>query len=165
MLTKAEFLASLQREHDITLHLVSKLTPVLAEFRLSPGQRSTLELLRYLTVQIEGTLGFFLTASWDGWETAEEAAKGLTLDQIPGALAAQMTRVQAQLAAFDETTFAARRCTTFSGHETTLAHALLEHTLKFAVAYKMQLFLQAKAAGPELGSSNLWAGKDPAPKN
>ena len=75
MLTKAEFLASLQREHDITLHLVSKLTPVLAEFRLSPGQRSTLELLRYLTVQIEGTLGFFLTASWDGWETAEEAAK------------------------------------------------------------------------------------------
>jgi hypothetical protein len=165
MLTKAEFLASLQREHDITLHLVSKLTPVLAEFRLSPGQRSTLELLRYLTVQIEGTLSFFLTASWDGWETAEEAAKSLTLEQIPDALADQMSRVQAQLATLDEAAFAARRCTTFSGQEAALAHALFEHTLKFAVAYKMQLFLQAKAAGAELGSSNLWAGKDPAPKN
>ena len=164
MLTKAEFLASLQRENDITLHLVSKLTPAQADFRFSPEQRSTIELLRYLAVQLEGTIGFYLTGSWDTWEKSEAAAKELTLAQIPAALTAQFAAVQAQLASIDEAAFATRRCTTFSGQETGFASALLEYTLKFAVAYKMQLFLQAKASGSVLVSSNLWAGKDPAPK-
>jgi hypothetical protein len=164
MLTKAEFLATLKREHDITLHLVAKLTPAQADFRFTPGQRSTLELLRYLCVHLEGTVDFHLTNGWAGWEKAEAAAKDLTLAQIPAALAAQWTRVEALLAPLDEAAFASRRSKTFQGDDIAFNAALLENTLKFSVAYKMQLFLQAKAAGVTLVSSNLWAGRDPAPK-
>jgi hypothetical protein len=49
-LTKAELIGSLQNEVRILLHLASKIDPVMLDYRPAPKQRSTLELLRYLTI-------------------------------------------------------------------------------------------------------------------
>jgi hypothetical protein len=39
------------------------------------------------------------------------------------------------------------------------------NVMKWAVAYKMQLFLYIKANGNhDINTSNLWRGVDPAPK-
>ena len=47
------------------------------------------------------------------------------------------------------------------GTPTTVSAGLMDMTLKCFVAYRMQLFLQAKAAGnPSLGTVNCWAGMD-----
>jgi hypothetical protein len=45
--------------------------------------------------------------------------------------------------------------------DTTLGRALVETTLKWLTAYRMQLFLYAKASGNEkIGTANNWAGVD-----
>ena len=50
VLTKSEIIASLQHEVRILLHLASKIDRSQLEYRPTPKQRSTIELLQYLTV-------------------------------------------------------------------------------------------------------------------
>ena len=49
VLTKSELIASLQNEVRILLHLASKIDRAQLDYRPTPKQRSTLELLRYST--------------------------------------------------------------------------------------------------------------------
>ena len=49
-ITKEQLVASLQNEVRILLHLVSKIDRSQLNYRPTPGQRSTLELLRYLSI-------------------------------------------------------------------------------------------------------------------
>lgn len=165
MLTKAEFLASLQREADITSHLVAKLRPEHLAFRLTPAQRSLQELIVFMATQYAGSVAFLTTGSWDAWGAYAKLNADLTPATFAEHMARQVTEVHRLLQDISEQDFARRVVKTPTGVETTLANALLEVTLKWAAGYKMQLFLQAKAAGlGELGTSNLWHGKDPAPK-
>jgi hypothetical protein len=77
----------------------------------------------------------------------------------------QLTAVERLLAVVPDAEFPTRMVKTPAGDPIPLASALLEFPLKWAPAYRMQLFLQAKAAGlSELNSSNLWRGHDPKPK-
>jgi hypothetical protein len=49
IITKSELLASLQKEVRILLHLASKIDRSQLDYRPTPKQRSTLELLQYLS--------------------------------------------------------------------------------------------------------------------
>ncbi len=165
MLTKAAFLASLEREAAITKHLVSKLDAGHLDHRFSAPQRSIGELLDYLAVQLEGTVAWFLHGNWDRWEQLENQVKGLTPSAFAAAMDRQMAAVRTLLAPVSDAELATRRVKTPAGDDIALGDALVEFTLKFAVAYKMQLFLQAKHAGlSSLGSHDLWRGTDAPPK-
>ena len=48
-LTKEELIGSLQNEVRILQHLCTKIEPTMVDYRPTPKQRSTIELLRYLT--------------------------------------------------------------------------------------------------------------------
>ena len=158
MLTKNEFLTSLAREIDATAALGARLGPQHLDFRLTPAQRSTQELLEYLTVHLAAGLGFFVTGSWDLWERRSEQAKGVAPAAFPAAMQAQYQAVERMLAPISDARFVTMQVRHWSGKRMTLAEACSEYLLKFAVAYKMQLFLQVKAAGlSELGSAELWA--------
>ena len=50
VLNKSELIASLQHEVRILLHLASKIDRATLDYRPSPKQRSTIELLKYLSV-------------------------------------------------------------------------------------------------------------------
>ena len=50
VLTREELVASLQNEVRILLHLASKIDRSQLDYRPTANQRSTLELLRYLTM-------------------------------------------------------------------------------------------------------------------
>jgi hypothetical protein len=157
MLTLPEFLASLQREAAITKHLVSKLDAGHLDHRLTEKQRSLGELIEYLAIQLEGCVSYFVTGSWDRWEALEKEVAGLTPSAFPAAMDRQMAAVERLLAGADLT----KPVPLPPGGEAPLGVALLEFTLKFAVTYKVQLFLQAKHAGlGELNSKNLWRGSD-----
>ena len=52
VMTKLELLASLQNETRILLHLASKIDHAQLDYRPTPKQHSTIELLRYLTLPI-----------------------------------------------------------------------------------------------------------------
>jgi len=49
VLTKAELIALPRKEVRLLLHLTTKIDPDMLDYRPTPKQRSTLELLRYLT--------------------------------------------------------------------------------------------------------------------
>ena len=50
VLTKQELIQILQNEVRILVHLCGKVKPEMLDYRPTPKQRSTIELLRYLTV-------------------------------------------------------------------------------------------------------------------
>ena len=50
VLTKSELIASLQNEVRILLHLASKIDRAMLDYRPTPKQRSTIELLKYLSM-------------------------------------------------------------------------------------------------------------------
>ena len=54
VLTKSEFISQLQHEVHILLHLASKVDRNKLDYRPTPKQRSTLELLQYLSRRREG---------------------------------------------------------------------------------------------------------------
>jgi hypothetical protein len=161
MLSKPEFLAALKRETTILSHLAAQLKPRHLPFRFTPPQRSTLELLQYLTINAQAGVGYYLTGSWDHWEELEAASKGVNLRNFSAALKAQERSVARLLATVGDG-WETRMVKPMSGKGRTLplATALFETTLTMCVGYRMQLFLQAKAAGlAKLGSPDLWAGK------
>lgn len=165
MLSKAELLASLARETSLTKHLVTKLDAGHLDHRLSAAQRSLGELLDYLAVQQAGSVAYFLTGSWDRWEALEKQVKNLQPSAFAAAMDAQTDEVQRLLAPLSDADLVTRKSKTPKGDDIALGTALLEYTLKWTVSYKMQLFLQAKHAGlSTLVSSNLWHGRDAAPK-
>ena len=162
MLTKPEFLAALKRESKILTHLASRLGDKHLAFRFTPPQRSTLELLQYLTINAQASVTYYLNGSWDHWDALDAAAKGVDLAAFPQALKAQERAVAKLLAPISEKAWRTKLVTPMSGkgRKLTLDTALFETTLTMCIGYRMQLFLQGKAAGlGELKSSDLWVGK------
>ena len=166
MLTKTEFLAALKREEKILIHLSTKLESKHLDFRLTPPQRSTRELLQYLTINALAGTTYFVTGSWDHWQPMADKAKAIDLAGFAAAMKKQNQAVAKLLKPISDKAFITRKVTSITGKGTLpLAQALFENTLNWCIGYRMQLFLQAKAAGlSEIGTSNLWMGKDSAKK-
>lgn len=162
MLTKPEFLAALKRETRILSHLASGLRAKHLGFRFTPPQRSTLELLQYLTINAQAGVTYFLNGNWDHWDALEATAKRVDLASFPAALKAQERTVARLLAQVSDQAWRSRMVGQLSGKgpKRPLGAALFDSTLTTCIGYRMQLFLQAKAAGlKQLKSSDLWAGK------
>src|SRR5437764_12192693 len=91
MIDKRQFLDSCLHEIRVVVHLATKGLPGTHDWRPTSKQRSTLELLQYLTTAAIVPARAMVTGSWDGAEATEEAAGAVT----PATFAAAMTR-QAQ---------------------------------------------------------------------
>ena len=165
VLTKAELIGSLQNEVRILLHLASKVERDALDYRPSEKQRSTLELLQYLTimgpelVQAARRGGFDVAA----WTHAEEAAKSRDFDETVAAIAAQKKEYARLIDEISDAEF--RETITIFGNPTTRGAFIVNMVLSGCAAYRTQLFLYLKACGrEELSTMNLWAGTDaPAP--
>ena len=68
VLIKSELIAQLQKEVDILLHLASKIDRAQLDYRPTPKQRSTLDLLRYLSIMgpslVQGAKTTFDSEAW-----------------------------------------------------------------------------------------------------
>ncbi|MGE0447399.1 MAG: hypothetical protein AB7P99_19410, partial [Vicinamibacterales bacterium] len=105
-LTKSELIASLQNEVRILLHLCSKIEPQMLDYRPTPKQRSTIELLKYLTVMGPALVtaakkGFDMEA----WGAADKVAQGRNFEQTMTALAAQADTYAALLGDYTDADF------------------------------------------------------------
>ena len=165
MFTKSEFIAALARESTIAKHLASKLQTEHLGFRFTPAQRSTAELLQYYATFMSGTVAYFVSGNFDAWDGYEASNVGVTPATFGAALDRQIAEVTRLLEPVSDAEFATRGSKDFAGEPMPLVTLLTERTLAFATGYKMQLFLQAKAAGlSTLATPNLWFGVDPKPK-
>ena len=164
ILTKSELIGSLQNEVRILLHLAGKIDRSMLDYRPTPKQRSTIELLRYLTVMGPALIqnaqggGFDIAA----WTTAEKAANARDFDQTLAALAAQRDVYATLLGSMSDEDFRAE--IDMFGSKTTRGSFIVNMVLCGCAAYRTQLFLYLKACGrEELTTMNLWGGADPAP--
>ena len=161
VLTKSELIAAMQHEVHILLHLAGKIDRAQLDYRPTPKQRSTLDLLKYLSymgpVMVEAAnAGGFDRAAWGA---ATQAAEARTFDETLAAIAAQRDTYAAQLGAMSDADF--RVEIEMFGRRTSRGAFLVNTVLCGYAAYRTQLFVYLKACGrEELNTMNLWAGVD-----
>jgi hypothetical protein len=164
VLTKSELIASLQHEVRILLHLAGKAEPTMRDYRPTPKQRSTVELLKYLTIMGPSLVRATKAGAFDpaAWGAAEQQAAARDWDQTLAAIGAQQDVYAAEIGAMSDDDF--RGEIEMFGRKTTRGQFLVNFVLCGHAAYRTQLFCYLKACGrEELGTMNLWGGMDPAP--
>ena len=161
VLTKSELIASLQHEVHVLLHLASKIDRAQLDYRPTPKQRSTFELLKYLSymgpvmVEAANAGGFDRNA----WGTETQAAEMRDFDETLAAIAAQRDTYASRLGAMSDADF--RVEIEMFGRRTSRGAFLVNTVLCGYAAYRTQLFVYLKACGrDELNTMNLWAGVD-----
>src|SRR6476620_10431879 len=83
VLTKSELIGSLQNEVRILLHLASKIDRAQLDYRPTPKQRSTIELLKYLSVMGPALVKSTKAGAFDApaFTTALQATESMSFDQ------------------------------------------------------------------------------------
>ena len=160
VLTKEELVASLQNEIRILLHLAGKVDRNQLDYRPSPKQRSTIELLRYLTYMGPSLLPAIKTGTFDGeaFGKAQSAAAAMNFDQVVAALE-KLSSYYGQLASWSDSDF--REEMDMFGRKYSRGSHIVNLVLSGHAAYRTQLFLYLKSCGrDELNTMNLWAGMD-----
>lgn len=161
VLTKSELLESLRHEARILLHLSGKIDRAMLDYRPTPKQRSTLELLQYLTIMGPMLVKAANAGRFDpaAWTAAEQGAATRDFDRTVAAIEAQGDEYAALLADWTDADF--RTPVDIFGSSTTKGAFLVNLVIAGHAAYRTQLFCYLKSCGrDELNTMNLWAGVD-----
>jgi hypothetical protein len=166
VLVKSELIAQLQKEVDILLHLASKIDRSQLDYRPTPKQRSTLDLLRYLSIMgpslVQGAKTKFDT---EAWQASTKAAAARDLDQTLAVIAGQKELYAKELGSMSDADFRSEM-DGFDGSKITRGLFIVNLVLCGHAAYRTQLFTYLKACGrEELGTMNLWYGVDVPAQN
>lgn len=165
MITRDQLVAMMSRECDLCVHLHSKIPPGSMDFRFTPPQRSTAELLRYLSFIGLGAVRSMAAGNWEPYVALDKEAAKLDPKDFPAAMARQKAALRAALAEISDDDFRRKSFAQPWGVTVPLGQAIVELGYASLVAYRMQLFLHAKAAGnASIGTSNCWGGMDEPPK-
>ena len=162
VLTKAELIAALQHEVRILVHLAGKVDRAKLDYRPTPKQRSTIELLKYLSMMGPTIIRYAKSNSMDPalWSDATKAAEARDFDQSVAAIAAQADEYATLLGDMTDADFRGE-VKSFDGSTTSRGAFIVNLVLGGCAAYRTQLFLYLKACGrDELSTMNLWAGAD-----
>ncbi|MCM3881411.1 MAG: hypothetical protein ND807_14985 [Vicinamibacterales bacterium] len=164
VLSKSELISALQKEVRILVHLAGKIDRAQLDYRPTAKQRSSLELLRYLSYMgpmlIETAKSSFDPAAW---QAAAGDAGACGFDEILARITAQSDTYASLLSAMPDADFRTEM-TGFDGQKTTRGAFIVQYVLGGHAAYRTQLFVYLKACGrEELTTANLWRGVDPKP--
>jgi hypothetical protein len=152
----------MRHETKVIQHLATKVPSAQLDWRPTPGQRSTLELLRYLTTCALVPTRAMIAGNWDDAEALENASGDVTPGDFAAAMDRQMQAVEQAIRAIPDEDLLTKATTAPWGTPTVLGISLVDYCLKPLVAYRMQLFLYAKESGnAALGPANCWVGRDP----
>ena len=157
MLSKNDIRDTLVNEYQVIKQLISKLPEGSEEYRISPTQRSTIELVRYLSlvgpaiVHAANDNGF----AWFG-ENAPKV-ESLTLAEAPTYIDGAVAEMQHLFDGMSDEDFANREVHVEGMGDWTVQTWLLNTACKFLPAYKLMLFHHAKACGnTELDTWDSW---------
>jgi hypothetical protein len=165
VLTKEELIGSLQNEVRILSHLITKIDRSMIDYRPTPKQRSTFELLKYLSMMGPTIIRYTLapTPDFGVWTEAAQAAEARDFDQTVATLEAQSKEYAQLLGGLSDDDFRVE-VTGFDGRKVSRGSFIVNYVLAGCAAYRTQLFLYLKACGrEELGTMNLWGGVDAPP--
>jgi len=166
MLTAEELKSTLSEEIRLIRHLATKLDPGRMEWRPSDGQRTTIELLRYLTLCGIGPVIAMLADDWELISGMAEEHEDMGLDGFDAAMEAQERQLHEALDGISASELQEREAKLPWGASMPLSQAFLTTSVRFLTAYRMQLFLYAKQSGAsELSTYNAWMGMDAPEKS
>lgn len=160
MYTKENLIASIENECRIIKHLATKIPADTEDYKPTEGQRTTLELLRYLaTIVVNGTHVIY-EGNTEAYKTSPLIGDDVTMENFATKMDEQLVMWKEMMQKFDDAQLATV-INIYGMGEMTKGRYLVENLLKWAAAYKMQLFVYIKASGnTSLGTSNLWGGMD-----
>ena len=165
VLTRGELIASLRNEVRILVHLAGKVDRSKLDYRPTPGQRSTLELLQYMAIMGPTQVAVIKAGAFNrpalsaAWSPAEAEAKAMNFDQAVSAIEKQSDEYARHLNEWTEADF--RGEIDMFGHKSTRGSLLVNLVLSGYAAYRTQLFCYLKSCGrEELNTMDLWAGVD-----
>lgn len=168
-MTKQQILDAVKEENKILTHLFSKIKP--DQFQFSPGEkmRTIEELLRYISYAGVSVIHWYhnnLNAIEDKelFKNVVDKAAAMDINKFPEALEEQYTAIETLLNNYSNEDLATKTVKRFSGQESPFGEAIVNSSLKYLTAYRMQLFLYLKLGQPELNTYNCWMGIDPPPK-
>jgi hypothetical protein len=164
VLDKSELISALQHETRILVHLAGKIDPAQIDYRPTASQRSTIELLRYLSLMGPQLTRACVTGTFDpaAWGAADGAAKGRDLAATIAEIASHGDTYAALLADVSDDDL--RATISLFGSSGSRGARLVSLVLSGCAAYRTQLFCYLKSCGrDELNTMNLWAGMDAPP--
>jgi hypothetical protein len=157
MITPQQYLDLIGKEFAIIRHLAAKLQDSDMEYRPSSAQRSTLELLQYISMLFDTSAEAFVTGNTSIWAQRHETSKSLTLAEFDSTMGAQELAFHAWFNQLSSEQLAEE--VDFWSVAPRSVHFM--NALRWASAYKMQLFLYMKSMGySELNTMNAWVGLD-----
>lgn len=162
MIDKQQVLEAIELELHVIEHLFGKLPreswQQTLDHRPSPEQRSVLDLLRYLSYAGIGGCLAAVEGGFEGFRRVAKRAEEMDADEFPAAMARQRQEIAEVFAGITDEDLASRKSKNPLGQELTLGRALLELPFRWLVAYRMQLFLYAKAVGADIWTPDCWYG-------
>jgi hypothetical protein len=161
MLTVEHYIKSFAKECVISVRLYGRLPPGGLDYRPTAGQRSTLELLRYLSYGPYNGVRRILAGDWTQGRPASEVTRDMPPSDFPGRMAWQAEEVARLVRSASPVDLLETDFIFPWGETLKKGEALVAHPLKWLTAYRMQLFLYLKGAGvQDVGTPDIWHGKD-----
>ena len=158
--TKENLIASIENEFRILKHLWEKIPAETDGYKPTEGQRTTLELLQYLaTIFVNGTHVIY-EGTTEAYKTAPLSGADVQHANFPEKMDSQLALWKEMMEKFDDAQLQTV-INIYGMGDMTKGRYLVENLLKWAAAYKMQLFLYIKASGNSaINTANLWGGID-----
>ena len=165
MISKQTFLESVEEEVRILSHLHTKLGAEHFDYRPSSGQRSIRELMWYLGACVLAVTRGAVLGEWEAYYRKSKEHDHFDIAEFPARMQAQLDAMRELFRDIPEADFE-KTIEAPWGTVDTLGAMLLNTALKYLTAYRMQLFLHAKAAGlADLSTHQAWIGRDPVPES
>ena len=160
MYTKQNLIDSVTNEFRIIKHLAEKIPVGTEGYKPTEGQRSTLELLQYLSMIVVNGTYVVSEGTTEAYKTAPLTGTDTTLANFAEKMDTQLAMWTEMVNSFDEEKINTV-INVYGMGENTRGVYLVENILKWLAAYKTQLFLYLKGSGvSNIGTSNLWGGMD-----
>jgi hypothetical protein len=157
MISIESYLKLFEKETQICIRLFQKMPTGGLDYRPTLGQRSTRELLQYLSYGPYNAVRRIVEGEWGGGKSTVEITKDWPASDFIRNMQWQATEVRRLLSHARMDDLATKTITFPWGHTQNRGLALIEYPFNWLASYRMQLFLYLKAAGAkELGTADLW---------
>lgn len=157
MFTTEALIRSWNTETEICIALAAKIPSGGFDFRPTAGQRTTLELLRYLAYGPRNGAVRVLAGDWNATPPAMEMAKDMPPSDFARVMRHHADEVARLLRAASSEDLTHGTMSFPWGETFTKGEALVQYPYRWLTGYRMQLFLYLKGAGVAgLSTPDLW---------
>lgn len=152
---------SIIKEMSIIKRLSTKLPIDMINYQPHQNVRTAIDLLQYLSICGTSMLGFWLDEhqlDFKGYfDAVRLKASSTTKENFVSKMDEEITLVEKYFSSITDEELKSKMVTLPGGNQEALGVAILESSVKWLTAYKMQLFLYVKmSTGAELKTPDLW---------